>query len=388
MFCFVSSGNLSRNAYNRMLQLLGHRLPSHTYHMLLQEISKLAHVEQEIYDCCINSCCAYTGDLGPLEQCPHCKEVRFDKWKRPRQQFRYTPLTPRLQSLFLNQKLADTMDYRANYDLSSSNISDVFDSQHYRSLLSQQVVVNNVPQGHRFFSERRDIALGYMTDGFQIFKRQRKGGATCWPIIMINFNLPPDVRVHLPNIIPLGIIPGPKAPIDFNSFEYPFVSECQKLAVGVPTLDARGDSVFDLHAYPLSVMGDMPAMKHCMCFKGHNAIVPCRSCEIQGVRDTSRPNGHYYIPLRPPQNDAPGWDPSQLPLRTEERVEAQLSAIESVGTVTARKQLQRAFDSHKGAFALHNLLVPIRVDALVVRKSWQQPSRFMAGEVQESRRRT
>jgi len=71
---------------NRMLRLLGHRLPSHTYHMLLQEISKLAYVEQEIYDCCINSCCAYTGDLGPLEQCPH--------WNRPRQQFRYTPLTP------------------------------------------------------------------------------------------------------------------------------------------------------------------------------------------------------------------------------------------------------------------------------------------------------
>ena len=174
MFCFVSSGNFSRNAYNRMLQLLGHRLPSHTYHMLLQEISKLAHVEQEIYDCCINSCCAYTGDLGPLEQCPHCKEVWFDKWKHPCQQFWYTPLTPRLQSLFLNQKLADTMDYRANYDLSSSNISYVFDSQHYCSLLSQQVIINNVLQGHQFFSERWDIALGYMTDGFQIFKRQER----------------------------------------------------------------------------------------------------------------------------------------------------------------------------------------------------------------------
>jgi hypothetical protein len=239
------------------------------------------------------------------------------------------------------------MDYRGKYDLSSSNISDVFDSQHYRSLLSQQVIIDNVPQGHQFFSEARDVALGYMTDGFQIFKHQRKGGATCWPMIAINFNLPPDICIHLPNIIPLGIIPGPKAPIDFNSFEFPFVSECKKLAEGVRTLDIRTDDVFDLHVYPLSIMGDMPAIKHCMYFKGHNAIVPCRSCEIQGIRDTSKPNGHYYVPLRPPQNDAPGWDPSRLPLRTAERVEAQLSAIESARTVTARKELQRRFGINK-----------------------------------------
>jgi len=37
------------------------------------------------------------------------------------------------------------MDYRGNYDLSTSNISDVFDSQHYRSLRSQQVVIDGVP---------------------------------------------------------------------------------------------------------------------------------------------------------------------------------------------------------------------------------------------------
>src|ERR1700733_6064255 len=175
MFCLVISGNLSRNTYDRLLRLLGHRLPSHSYHVLLQEITKLAYVEQEVYDCCINSCCAYTGDLESLRQCPHCKQERHDKWGRPRERYHYTPLTPQIQSFFLNKKFADTMDYRREYNLSSSNISDVFDSEHYRSLLSQQVIIDDVPQGHRFFSGGRDIALGYMTDGFQIFKRQRKG---------------------------------------------------------------------------------------------------------------------------------------------------------------------------------------------------------------------
>lgn len=347
IFCLLVCGNLSRKTYNRMKKVLSHRLSLSSYHLLLDEISKLSFVQDEAYDCCINSCCAYTGDNEPFQECPHCKEPRFNESGRARQQFRYLPLAPRLQSLFLNKKLATFMDYRNDYNLESSDVSDVFDGEHYRTLLSRRVVIDNVPQGHSFFSERRDVALGFMTDGFQIFKKPRGGSATCWPMIAINFNLPPEMRIHLPHILPLGIIPGPKAPTDFDSFEYPFVAECKRLAAGVQTLDARLDEVFSLHVYPISCHGDMPAIKHCMCFKGHNAICPCRTCEIRGVRDTTKARSPYYVPLQPPESEASGWDPSRLPLRTEARVEAQLSAIQSARTATARNKLKLMYGINK-----------------------------------------
>src|SRR5258708_27548263 len=72
-----------------------------------------------------------------------------------------------------------------------------------------------------------------MLDGFQIFKAQRDGGTTCWPLITLNFNLPPEICTWLMHIIPLSIIPGPKAPKDFNSFLHPFVDECKKLTAGI-----------------------------------------------------------------------------------------------------------------------------------------------------------
>src|SRR5258707_309121 len=65
-------------------------------------------------------------------------------------------------------------------------------------------MINGAELDHHFFSNIRDVTLGLMLDGFQIFKAQRDGGATCWPLIALNFNLPHDsdntYRTQLMNI--------------------------------------------------------------------------------------------------------------------------------------------------------------------------------------------
>src|SRR5260370_11047307 len=78
-------------------------------------------------------------------------------------------------------------------------------------LCQTQVMIDGAELDHHFFSNIRDVTLGLMLDGFQIFKAQRDRGATCWPLIALNFNLPPDICMWLVHIIPLSIIPGPKA---------------------------------------------------------------------------------------------------------------------------------------------------------------------------------
>ena len=60
-----------------------------------------------------------------------------------------------------------------------------------------------------FFSDPRDIVLGFSTDSFGPFKKRNK---TAWPLIIFNYNLPPKERFQKENIISLGTIPGPKKP--------------------------------------------------------------------------------------------------------------------------------------------------------------------------------
>src|SRR5258708_4535828 len=156
-----------------------------------------------------------------------------------------------------------------------SKIEDIFDGIHYRMLCQTQVMINGAGLDHHFFSDIQDVTLGLMLDGFQIFKAQRDRGATC--------NLPPEIHMQLMHIIPLSIIPGPKAPKDFNSFLHPFVDECKKLAAGVWAFNSHENKTFKLHAYLISVHGDMTVIKYIINFKGPNGKSPCHTCHITRV---------------------------------------------------------------------------------------------------------
>src|SRR6266481_3230437 len=66
-------------------------------------------------------------------------------------------------------------------------------------LCQTQVMIDGAELDHHFFSNIQDVALGLILDGFQIFKAQRDGGATCWPLIALNSNLPPDICTYHPS---------------------------------------------------------------------------------------------------------------------------------------------------------------------------------------------
>ncbi|KAF8312376.1 hypothetical protein DL93DRAFT_2048566, partial [Clavulina sp. PMI_390] len=139
---------------------------------LEKEIKELSSITREVYDCCIQSCCAFTGKYASLDKCPFCPNSRYDESGRARQKFVYLPLPPRFQSMFLNTTLSNLMDYRHTYTSEPGHVSDVLDSAQYVELLDKTVATDGVPLGHKYFSGNRDVALGYMTDGFSIFKRQ------------------------------------------------------------------------------------------------------------------------------------------------------------------------------------------------------------------------
>ncbi|PPQ78936.1 hypothetical protein CVT24_012460 [Panaeolus cyanescens] len=286
------------------------------------------------YSCCINSCICYVGPYADLLQCPHCKEDRFSARNTPRHYFDYIPLIPRLTAMVANQSSAKDMQYRAKFQSRKGIIQDIFDGTHYKKLCQTRLPDQDI----KFFSDPRDIALGLSTDGFGPHRRRKK---TCWPIILINYNLPPTLRILKKNVINVGTVPGPKKPQDWDSFFWPLAQELLELEEGVETFDGLEQSIFDLRAFLLVGFGDIPAVSLITRMKGQNGVHPCRSCMIKGVTGDGRVN---YIPLR--RDGIPhtsNYSASNLPHRTHQQFMQQVSDIEAAPTKVERDNLAKKF---------------------------------------------
>ena len=313
-------------------------------------VARLSGFQPEAYDCCINSCCAFTGPHASLATCPYCAEPRYNASGKPRKVFIYLPIIPRLKSYFANKPMAKEMEYRAKEQAKHTPgvIRDVTDSENYRSLLNKQVTVDGKQLSHKFFEDSRDVALGLSTDGFAPFKRRTK---TAWPLILFNYNLRSDIRTHLENILGLGIIPGPKKPVDFDSFLWPAVQELLRLSVGVHAYDCLSNAFFALRAYLILVFGDIPAVSMVMWMKGHNSVCPCRMCDIRGVRIPDSRNPIHYVPLdrarHPNVLSDPlaiqTYDPSHLPLRTHADFMKQAKEVQFACTTSDSEHLSKLY---------------------------------------------
>jgi hypothetical protein len=210
-------------------------------------------------------------------------------------------------------------------------ISDVFDSIHYRQLCQTHVHVDGKQLEHKFFSNKHDIAFSMCHDGFLLYNRRRRGPSAT-PIVIQNYNLPPEVRTQLGNLIPSGVIPGPHGPKEPGSFLVPMDDECAQLAHGVRTFNAISRDSFILRAYNIFDLGDIVAIERLLGLKGHNRFSPCRSCEIKGVRDVTGKGKIYYVPLVKPRiqgQSLESWDPYNLPMRKPEQWAKVLAKMEA-----------------------------------------------------------
>jgi len=243
----------------------------------------LSHFKPVKLECCVNSCVCFTGLHASLNECPRCKTSHLNKSGEARRTFSYMPLIPRLHTFMSNCAYTTHLQYHADEHAKTCRngmTMDIFDGLHYCLLLGEHVVAGDQRLAHHYFSDHRDIALGFATDGFAPFKKWKQ---TMWILLIFNYNLPPDQHFQQDNILCVGIIPGPKNPWDTDSFIYPLVQELLKLAVGVSAYDALSHSVFTLHAYLITAFGDIPAISMLMNMKGHNGVSPCRMCEIKGI---------------------------------------------------------------------------------------------------------
>ena len=281
----------------------------------------LATFRPVAYDCCVSSCCCFVGPNSDLTHCPYCHEPRFNSKGRARRRFTYAPLIPRLKAFYQNKEFGHSMLYRSKYQHDGTNLQDVMDGANYQRLRGTNVTINGQPRPYKYFEDHRDIALGLSTDGFCPFRKRKK---TCWPILIYNYNLRPEIRFWIRHILCVGVVPGPYKPKDFDSFLWPLVEELLKLAAGIKAFDLSSDEIFSLRAFLILAFGDIPAVSMIMRMKGHNGLVPCRMCKITALRTPNSRSPGHYVPLHRARHPAVRnnntvthvYDPANLPLRT------------------------------------------------------------------------
>lgn len=341
-FALRIESHMPRSTYNTMRWYFQQILPIETDYLLYRRMDILSGIKPEIYHCCPDSCMAYTGPYEDLEKCMHCKLPRYWPSGRPRATYWYLPLEPRFEGLYGNNHWARIlMTYRATYESIDGEISDIFDSVHYKQLCDTRVDIEGVQQSHYYFDSPTDVALGQSMDGVALFERS-KNRCSATPIITVNYNLPPEIRTRSSNIMINAIIPGPKSPKDTNSFMYPMYKESHRLAAGVRMYNQFVRSSFIFRAYWIRMFGDMIAIMKMMEIKGHMGVRHCRRCLIIGTPD---PKGTYYSPLvQPCSSDADeseemvSWNPRALEMRTHQQV---LEALKEIAEARTKKEKER-----------------------------------------------
>ena len=314
-----------------------------TLYQMKKRLEELSELMAESYDCCVKSCIAFTGPHSKLKACPRCRKPRYRRNGQPMKTYRYLPLIPQLVAYFLNRELNERMRYRSEGHPKvkadkNGHMTDVFDGSHYLGLLEKEVTINGHGLGHTYFSDHHDVALGLATDGVNPWRRRK---STFWPILLYNFNLPPEERSHDDNAICIGEVPGPEKPKDMDSFLYPVVQELLKLSVGVQAYDVIEEEIFILRAYLITIFGDIPAVSMLLRMKGHNARSPCRLCTIQGIRIPNSRTTTHYVPLcrKNLHTGQKYYDPANLPPRTHEQFIAQAHEIQSAETNAQSERL-------------------------------------------------
>ena len=102
------------------------------------------------------------------------------------------------------------------------------------------------------------------TDGISPFNIAGKAQPySVWPVVLMNYNIPPWLSMKKGHLILSMIIPGPKQPSNLNVYLAPLIEELDELWTGVPAYDNRIrtnglNREFDLKAILLWTMHDYP----------------------------------------------------------------------------------------------------------------------------------
>ncbi|XP_017239302.2 uncharacterized protein LOC108212082 [Daucus carota subsp. sativus] len=283
----------------------GHVLPVNAYEAK-KNLSDLGLDYIKIH-ACPNDCILYRGVYSEGSKCPKCNLSRWKLGKDgrvrtnvPAKVLWYFPIIPRFKRLFKSPSTAEMMSWHANHRIQDGLMRHPADSPSWRNIDHRWPI---------FGSESRNLRLALSADGINPHTNKLINRYSCWPVVLVTYNLPPWLCMKRKFMMLTLLVSGPHEPgNNIDVYLQPMIDDLKKLwEEGEPNVfDGYSKSYFTLRAILLWTINDFPAygnLSGCVN-KGYMACPICCDDTIAKYLTHSRKmcyQGHRrYLPRHHP----------------------------------------------------------------------------------------
>jgi hypothetical protein len=256
----------------------GNSLPQNQY--VAKALTRQLGLAYNSIHACESGCVLFRGEYANETTCPKCHKPRFkdqERKKFPVKVLRHFPIIPRLQRMFrsptISQLLLWHSENRSDREGGDNMVRHPCDSKAWRHFH------DNVDPTFR--DDARNIHFALAADGVNPFKQTRSSWST-WPVMLLNYNLPPWLCMKKFFVMLALLIPGKDSVTSevFDVYLEPLVEEIQQLWNGISAYDItkdRGERTFNLRAVLLWTIHDFPGYGTVGCFS-HQGYAACPWC--------------------------------------------------------------------------------------------------------------
>ncbi|XP_024178346.1 uncharacterized protein LOC112184315 [Rosa chinensis] len=225
---------------------------------------------------CPNDCILYRDSNVDATSCPTCGLSRWKFGKNkvekvgvPGKVLWYFPPIPRFRKMFQSTSTAKSLTWHADERLKDDKMRHPADSPTWK------LVDDKWPA---FSSEPRNLRLALSSDGFNPHS-SLSSRYSCWPVILVTYNLPPWLCMKRKYMMLTLLISGPKQPgNDIDVYLQPLIDDLKILWDGVEGVyDGYRKKYFKLKAVLFWTINDFPTYGNLSgsIVKGYNACPVC-----------------------------------------------------------------------------------------------------------------
>ncbi|XP_076954104.1 uncharacterized protein LOC143628377 [Bidens hawaiensis] len=273
-------------------------IPSSIYEA--KKLLKGVGLQYEKIHACENDCILFWKEHKDASRCPTCGASR---WKNntenvPSKVLWYFPPIPRFRRMFSSPEIAHDLTWHARGRVNNGKLTYPRDSPAWK-------LVDNTWK--EFEKEDRNIRLALSADGINPHK-SLSSKHSCWPVILITYNLPSYLCMSRKFMMLTLLISGPTQPSNnIGVYLAPLIEDLKLLwEIGVKTFDAYKKEYFNLRAVLLWTINDFPAygnLSRCVT-KGYHACPICSentsSLWLPKSRKVCFLGHRKFLPLRHP----------------------------------------------------------------------------------------
>ncbi|KAI5334657.1 hypothetical protein L3X38_024790 [Prunus dulcis] len=207
---------------------------------------------------CPNDCILYRKEYEDSTNCPTCGISRWKEGKDsilkegvPAKVVWYFPPIPRFKRMFQSHETAKSLTWHAARKSIDGQMSHPADSPSWKLLDDKWPEFGNEP---------RNLRLALSSDGFNPHS-SLSSRYSCWPVILVTYNLPPWLCMKRKFMMLTLLISGPKQPEnDIDVYLEPLIDDLKSLWVGIRGVyDAHNGEYFTLRAALMWTINDFPA---------------------------------------------------------------------------------------------------------------------------------